>query len=225
MKTTANPLVEQVLRGLAQDWSQFESMDRAVVTLMRDAKSAGEETFKGSAPGDWEARWIELQTTLDQMRAHAARTRQLIESDRALSGGDAPLDEWREISRRDAAIDSILPAMRAACEPPRDAPHRARWEAAWNALDSYLRAMRAHTAAMTVKLEMHRRYGQKEAGRLTEAILSRLPDGSPHFVEPARFEEVAFQLHEEHHEFKGFGDVVRALLMFWETPDERLAKK
>ena len=119
----------------------------------------------------------------------------------------------------------MLSSLQEASEPPADALHRPKWEAAWNALNSYLRAMRAHTAAMTVKLEMHRRYGQEEAGRLTEAILSRLPDGSPHFVEPAHFEAVAFQLHEEHHEFKGFRDVMRALLMFWETPDERLAKK
>jgi hypothetical protein len=70
---------------------------------------------------------------------------------------------------------------------------------------------------------MHRRFGGEEAGRLTAKVLSSIPaEALP--TESAPVQRAAFEVHEEQHEYKGFWDVARALLMYWETPDERLKR-
>jgi hypothetical protein len=224
MKVESRSKLEQVLRGLVQDWSQLEALDRAFATLLQDAREVSEKSFTGGPPPDWDEKWKQLESTLNLVRAHAAKTREILKSPERAAADTAPLDEWKEIGRLDSTIESLLDSLKQASEPPPDARHRQEWENCWAALLGYLKAMRAHTAAVAVKLEMQLRYGGEEANRLTAAILSRLPVDPEQLVGPEAFEKVAYELHVEHHQFKGFWDAARALLMYWETPDERIAK-
>lgn len=77
--------------------------------------------------------------------------------------------------------------------------------------------------------QLSRKYPRVEVERILGEALQTPPDGSQlEGLDPklyaAEFSKAAEELRQERHEFLGFTDVVKGLLMVFESPEERVRK-
>lgn len=222
MKVTSQRILEQVLRGLAQDLEQLQSLDEDFSALMQEAHQVSSRSFQGPPPAGWQEQWNELVQAHEEAQRHEAKARQLLSTQQGASPTAGAAEEWREVERLDQRLGELVETLRRDSRPADDAPHRQEWERCWESLEGYLGAMRAQTAAVTVKLELYRRHGGEEARRLTRAILSKVPAAKEARPESEVYQQAAEQLQREWHEVGGKWGIIRSLLMYQDTPEERV---
>ena len=87
----------------------------------------------------------------------------------------------------------------------------------------------AYGQALRIKLEMLKEHSKEEVDRVVQDVLGRLPkrtlaEGLEAISYEQEYQQAFTELQREHHKFLGFMDVVNALLLLVETPDERVSK-
>ena len=218
MKAHTTHMYQQVILGLAEEWPQIEALDKTLATLVADVRDIERGPALGAA--DWNADWHRIETLLLEVRDHAARTRSRLATSDDVSG-DA-IEEWKHIVPIEAELERLLAARKAA---NLTAPEtRADWESCWLALGTYFATLCAHANSVQVKLELRQRFGKAKAAEVTAAILARLPEDLRDVPGSAAFQSAVEQLQTDRQEFKGVWDIMKALALWVETPEERARK-
>jgi len=106
---------------------------------------------------------------------------------------------------------------------------RRDWNILARTLEPQLEVIHACGQALRIKLELLKRHSKAEVDRVVEDVLAKLPKRTPTAAaEDSSYEQEyqqAFtELQREHHKYLGFMDVVTALLLLVETPEERVIK-
>jgi len=225
MNATTSAIYDQVLRGLAEEWKHIETLDRGFNQLLHDVRGVERHVYRDAPPPNWDHRWKRAENILAEIHTHITQTRRLLnQSDSTVAVG-TPLTEWQAIMELERELAELLKELRAASAPHVEATHQLEWEASWSELESYFATMQAHAKAVQVKLELRKRFGEAHASELTERVMSHLPDDLRSQEGIQAYQQAVAELQEEKQHFKGFVDVVKSLLLYFEGPEERAQRK
>ena len=218
MNEHTDHVYKEVMRGLAEEWNQFETLDKSLAAIVADIR--GIERAGGTVPPEFEAEWNQIESLLSEILGHAAKTRARVASADEITGDG--IAEWKPIGMLENKADHLLAARRKSAVVKPET--RAEWENCWLALESGFAMLRAHTKSVLVKLELRRRFGQAKAAEMTAGLLHKLPEDLRNSAGTEAFQAAVSQLHEEREKFQGFWDVVKSLALWVETPEERARK-
>ena len=218
MNEHTSHIYQEVMRGLADEWTQFETLDKSLARIVADIRAI--ERDGGPVPPDSEAEWNKIESMLSEILSHAATTRARVASADEITGDG--IEEWKPVATLEYKAEHLLETRKKAAQAKPEA--RAEWENCWLALESDFAMLRAHTKSVLVKLELRRRFGQAKAAEMTAGLLEKLPEDLRDNAGTEAFQAAVSQLHEEREKFQGFWDVVKSLALWVETPEERARK-
>jgi hypothetical protein len=172
----------------------------------------------------WQAQWDVVEAILRRIRVHVDD----MDDDIAHLDGERlknALRAWEGIQSEDALLVAALDVIRSRATEL-NADGRADWLELSGKLDAHLETLCACAQALRVKLELLKDHSRDEVDLLVQRVLNNSPeragtdggDGSRHDHE---LRQAAAELKEERHEYTGIGDVVKGLLMWVETTEER----
>jgi len=221
MNEKASTLYRHVLRGLAEECSQVEALDKTLTTFVSDVRRIEQDTV-GALPEDWESDWNRIETQLAEIQKHAATARKQLEPP-ATAGSD-PLAEWSPVAAIEDEMEALLAKRRMLGEQILTASDRADWESGWAALEMSVITLRAHARSVQVKLELQHRFGREEAAEITAKLVETLPADLNDARGAEAFEKAVEELKEDRQRFHGVWDMVKALALWVESPTERARK-
>ena len=221
MNERAATLYQHVLRGLAEECSQVEALDRTFMTFVSDVRHI-ERDDAATLPGDWEHDWNRIEFLLAEIQEHAANARKQLELPAAATAD--PLAEWTPVAAIEDEIERLLAHRKAAGARLVTAENRAEWEAGWAALDTSVITLRAHARSLQVKLELQNRFGKKEAAEIAAKLVEKLPEDLRDAEGVEALEKAGKELQEDRQHFHGLWDMLKSLALWVETPEERARK-
>ena len=221
MNERAATLYRHVLRGLAEECSQVEALDRTFMTFVSDVRRT-ERDDAATLPGDWEHDWNRIEFLLAEIQEHAVNARRQLEEPAAT--GKDPLEEWMPVAAIEEEIEALLARRKTAGARLVTAEDRAEWEAGWAALETSVITLRAHARSLQVKLELQNRFGKKEAAEIAAELVEKLPEDLRDAESVEALEKAGRQIQEDRQHFHGVWDMLKALALWVETPEERERK-
>jgi hypothetical protein len=222
MNERATILYQHVLKGLSEDWSQIEALDKTFSTIVSDTRRVERDTGAGALPGDWDRDWHRIEALLGEIRDHAAKARKRI-GEPAASANDPSL-EWEPVAALEDELDALLEKRKAAGAALVTPGTRMEWEACWLTLESYSTTLRAHARSVQVKLELRRKFGEAQAAEIAAELAAKLPEDLRDRQGAVAFQTAVEQLQTERQQFRGVWDVIKALALWVEAPEERARK-
>ena len=163
-----------------------------------------------------------IASLLAEIHGHAVNAHNRLEHAGA-EGGDA-LAEWLPVAAIEDEVGALLAKRKGDATGLVTQEKRAGWEAGWAALETSFSTLRAHARSLQVKLELQRRFGKEKAAEIAAELVEKLPEDlrDPEGVEA--FELAGKQLQEDRHHIHGVWDMLKAMLLWVETPEERARK-
>jgi hypothetical protein len=225
MNATTSAIYDQVLRGLAEEWKHIETLDRGFTQLLHDVKGVERQVYQDVPPPSWDRGWNRAEKILGDIHTHIIQTRRLLSQSETALATVTPLAEWEVLMGFERELAGLLKELRAASAPNVDATHQLEWDATWTELESYFATMQAHAKAVQVKLELRKRFGEAHAVEITGRVMSHLPVDLRSEEGIQAYQQAVAELQEEKQHFKGFVDVVKSLLLYFEGPEERAQRK
>jgi hypothetical protein len=224
MNSNQQSIYEQVLRGLAEEWTHLEKLERGFGVELATLKEIDAVAQGGAASTNGEE-WARVERLFAEIRAHTVAARAALEAPSAEGAPDVPLAEWSILLKQEEELARLLGDLKSGAELPPASPQALASEAAWSELNSHFDILRAHSRAVQVKLELRKRFGDVEATALTRQIMATLPEDLRSTEGVAAYQEAVTELQEEKQKFKGFLDVMKSLFLYVEGPEERAQKK
>jgi hypothetical protein len=221
MPERASTLYQHVVRGLSEEFSQMEALDKRFITLASDVRGIEQDAIDGTQSGDWARDWDRIESLLTTIGEHTANARNRLN---ATTPADDPLEGWRMLAEVENEIDTLLTKRKAASAQFTASAANTDWEAGWLALESQFSTLRAHVRSVHVKLELQRRFGEQLAGEIATELAQRLPDDLRDAKGIEALEKAGKQLQEERSQFGGVLDILKALALWVESPEERARK-
>ncbi len=212
-------LYQHVLRGLSEECSQIESLDERFVSFVSDVRDIERDAIAGAPPADWERDWTRIGTLLADIHVHAANARKRLQD--TVSPDSDPLAEWAPVAAIDDEIEALLAKRKAAAAALVTPAKHADWEAGWMALESHFFTLRAHARSLQVKLELQRRFGKQKATEIAADLAAKLPEDLRDAKGVEALHKADEQLQEDRQHFHGVWDMLKALALWVETPEER----
>lgn len=214
--------------GFRTDSARLSELELELTKALQRARQFGKEH---GSPEDWTTSWHQqwdnVEGLLRSIRAHVEEMRVSIESNerdrfqKALEAGNA-------FQAEDAKLVAALRAIRAQANGL-NAAIRREWNLLAHTVEPHLEIIHAYGQALRIKLEMLKEHSKEEVDRVVQDVLGRLPkrtlaEGLEAISYEQEYQQAFTELQREHHKFLGFMDVVNALLLLVETPDERVSK-
>lgn len=214
--------------GFRTDSAHLKELEKDLTVTLQCARHFGK---KHGSPDDWNTNWHQQW---DNVEGILRRIRLLVnEMDGSIESSDSDrlkkaLEAWETIQSEDAKLVEALSAMRAQASGL-DAAVRKDWNILARTLESHLETIHACAQALRIKLELLKEHSKEEVDHLVQDILSKLPnrtqaDGIDAENYEQEYRKAATELEQERHKFLGFVDVVKGLLMWVETTEERARK-
>ncbi|MCD6051715.1 MAG: hypothetical protein K0Q55_3124, partial [Verrucomicrobia bacterium] len=135
---------------------------------------------------------------------------------------------WEAIQREGDQLQAALGHIRALATGLAT-EDRKRWNLLALTLETELEAIHACAQALRIKLELLKRYSLEEADHLIHCVISKLPkrdrtEGADTTLYDHELRKAVIELEKEQHESSSFMDIVKAMLIWVETPEERMRK-
>ncbi len=214
--------------GLRTNAAHIQELEEGLTEALRRARHFGRE--HGAPDGwntHWHQQWDHVEDSLLRIRVLVMEMCSSIES----SDSDRlkkALETWETIQTEDARLVEALGAIRAQVSEL-NATVRKDWNLVASTLETHLETIHACGQTLRIKLELLKKYPREDVDRLVQDILARLPnrshaEGMNAETYEQEYRKAAIELEQEQHKFMGFMDVVKALWMWVETPDERVRK-
>jgi hypothetical protein len=221
-------LLARLETGFRTDVAQLTALEEQLAVTLQNAHHFGK---KHGSPEDWNTRWYEQW---DHVERSLARIRSRVrEMDGSIESNDRErlkraLSYWEDIQSEDVQLGRLSDTVRSQAIAL-DGTAREEWNQLALPLESHREALAACTQALRVKLELLTNHSKEETDRLVQRVLDRLPNRAPLTgrevaTHEQDYHEAALELEREQHEFRGFMDVVKALLMWDETTEERMGR-
>jgi hypothetical protein len=219
MNERTQTLYQHVLRGLSEECSQIEALDERFITFVSDVRRIEHDAIAGTLPQDWEHDWNRIGTLLAEIHGHAANARKRLEA--VVVPESDPLAEWTPVAAIDDEIEALLAKRKAAATALVSREMQGDWEVGWLALEAHFATLRAHARSLQVKLELQRRFGKQKAAEIAAELAAKLPADLRNAEGVEALHKADEQLQEDRQHFHGIWDVVKALALWVETPEER----
>ena len=229
MTTNQSPHVLATLEmGFRTDSARLKTLEQDLATTLQHARQFGTEH---GSPQDWNTNWHQqwdhAEDILHRIQALVKEMDDSIlssESDRL----EQALRSWENIQTEDAKLMEALGAVRAQAVGL-NAAARQDWNTLARTLESHLGTIQACSQALRIKLELLKTHPREQVERLVHELLAKLPartraDGTTVENYEQECRQAAAELEVEHNKYLGFVDVVKSLLLWFETPEERTRK-
>lgn len=214
--------------GFRTDSAHLKELEKDLTVALQCAREFGR---KHGTPDDWNVNWQEQWDHVEQV---LNRIKLLVkEVDVSIESNDSgrlqsALKSWGAIQSEDARLVAALKGIQESAREL-DVHLRIDWNILARTLESHLETIRACVQALRIKVELLKKLPKDEMDLLVKNILSKLPertlaDGADASTYEHEFQKAAVQLENEQHEFRGFMDIVKGLLIWVETSDERVCK-
>lgn len=225
-RTTA--ILARLEIGFRTDSAHLKELETDMTATLQHARHFGK---KHGSPDDWNTNWHQQW---DDVEAILRRIRVLVnEMDGSIESSDSDrlkkaLKAWESIQSEDAKLVKALSAIRAQAVGL-NAVVRKDWNLLARTLESHLETIHACAQALRIKLELLKEHSKEEVDDLVKNFLSKLPnrphaDGMDTEIYEHEIRKAAVELEKEQHEYLGFMDVIKGLLIWVETTEERVSK-
>jgi hypothetical protein len=225
-RTTA--ILARLEIGFRTDSAHLKELETDMTVALQHARHFGK---KHGSPDDWNTNWHQQW---DNVEGILRRIRVLVnEMDGSIESSDSDrlkkaLKAWESIQSEDAKLVKALSAIRAQAIGL-NAAVRKDWNLLARTFESHLETIHACAQALRIKLELLKEHSKEEVDDLVKNFLSKLPnrphaDGMDAEIYEQEIRKAAVELEREQHEYLGFMDVVKGLLIWVETTEERVSK-
>ena len=225
-RTTA--ILARLEIGFRTDSAHLKELETDMTVTLERARHFGK---KHGSPGDWNTNW---RQQWDNVEGILRRIRVLVnEMDDSIESSNSDrlkkaLKTWKSIQSEDAKLVKALSAIRAQAIGL-NAAVRKDWNLLARTLESHLETTHACAQALRIKLELLKEHSKEEVDDLVKNFLSKLPnrpqaDGMDAEIYEQEIRKAAVELEKEQHEYLGFMDVIKGLLIWVETTEERVSK-
>ena len=229
MTTTAiSPILERLESEYRIDSSRLTELEKELA----DASDCGRNFGRmNSTTEEWNTHWQKHWNEIDSvLRRMGSLTREM---DGSMSNGRTDhvkkaLKAWEALLSEDANLVEALSVIRMHASEL-SATVRKDWNILAAKFDSILESIHACAQSLRIKLELLKKYSTEEVNQLFLNLLDTPvnrtgSDTSGGESYEQDYREASDELKRERHTNMGSMDVVKALWMWVETPDERVAK-
>lgn len=216
-------------RGFRKDSILLKELDAELVQNLQKARTLAAPECAAPGWADiWKARWDKVDETMERIRALTN------EMNRSIECGDTQclslaLESWDNLRIEDVKLAGALGTLQDQAVSV-NAAQRQDWSNVAHTLQSHLAAIHACTQALRFKLELLNKDTSGEAGIPTQGIEENPQplsedagdDATPH---EQKVDNAAIEIGREQHLVLGFMDVVKAMFLWVESPEERILKE
>jgi hypothetical protein len=214
--------------GFKQDSVRLKSLERDLTGAMHSGRRFGRDLAMPEPWCDrWKHQWAGVQDILQDVRTLIERM------DRAMDGSDpdrldAAAEAWDSIQTQDARLLAALGQIRNEVGQL-DSDIRRDWNELARTIESHLEDIHTCAQAMRLKLGLLRRHTPEQATQFVETVFSRMAPLARRFPSvPELFDkeyrQAEMELQREQHEFGGILDTLRSLVMWVESPEDRMLR-
>jgi len=214
--------------GFRTNAAHLQALEQDLTLTLQSARHFGR---KHGSPDDWNTNWHQQW---DHVEGILRRIRVLVEEmDGSLKNSDGDrftqaLAAWETFQVEDAKLVVALAAIRMQASGLNVAA-RKEWNLLARALESHLETIHACAQTLRIKLELLKKHSREEVDLLVQDILAKLPDRTrAERMDAASYAQeyrrAATELEQERYQTLGFMDVLKGLLMWIDTPEERVSK-
>jgi hypothetical protein len=214
--------------GFRTNSAHLKELETDLAETLQSARHFGQQH---GSPDDWNTNW---RQQWDNVEGNLRRIKVLVnEMDGSIESNDSvrlkkALEAWETIQSEDAKLVKALSALQTQANEL-NAAAQEDWNLLARTLESHLETIQACAQALRIKLELLKKHSKEEVDNLVQDILSKLPnrahaEGMDAGNYEQEYRKAAIELENEHHKFLGFVDVVKGLLMWVETTEERADK-
>ena len=219
------PLLEL---GFEQDSTLLKALESELTTATHAGHRFGRDLSMTELwTNHWKHQWICVHAILREIRALIERMDSAMTSTEA-DRLDTAAGAWELIQFQDAKLLVALGLIRGdisalAPEVKRDWNNHAR------TIEAYLGEIHSCAQAMRIKLELLRRHSPAEASRFAITLFSPLQrqasgQASPQDLYDREYRRAELELHREQHEVGNILNTLQSLVMWVETPEDRMAR-
>lgn len=228
MKDKSTHILARLEIGFRTDAARLKALEKELTVTLQSARQFGQQH---GSPDNWNTHWHQQW---DEVEGILRRIRALVsEMQYSLASGESErlkeaLEAWEMFEAEDAKLVEALCAIRAEAGGLNAAVRR-DWNILARTLEPHLETIHACAQALRIRLELLKQHSKAAVDQLVLDILSKLPNRThTEGVEVENLEleyrQAAAELEQEHHRFLGFMDVVKGLLLWIETTEERVSK-
>ncbi len=197
--------------------------------LLAAQDSARQFGIKHGTPPAWNTLWLQHW---DDVAGIVRRIGVLVSEMERCTGGtspdllDAALEAWEEMQGEDVQLAAALSAIQKQAAGL-DAAVRADWNLAGRRIEPHLTKLHTCARVLRIRIELLRSDSREGVDHRVLKLLSTLPGHTPGEepdpeIQRQEAGEAAVELAHEKHEAGGLMDVIKGLLMWVETPEERV---
>ena len=212
--------------GFRTDSARLQTLEQDLTATMQSARGFGKQSGSSEV---WNTSWDQQWEHVEKLQ-HGIHV-QVMEMQRALVSGEPDRfiraqAAWDAFQVEDAKLAVGLSVIQAQASGMA-ATFRKNWNQLARSLDLQFETIHACAQTLRIKLELLGQHSAEEVGELVRAILAKIPnrahvDGMDAGAREQEYQKAFTELQQEHHRFQGFMDVVKALLLLVETPEERV---
>ena len=212
--------------GFRTDSARLQVLEQDLTATMQSARCFGKQSGSSEAWNtSWDQQWDHVEAILHRIQVLVKEMHGSIAS-REPGHFTKDLAAWDAFQVEDAKLVEGLSVIRAQANGM-TATFRKNWNLLARSLDLQFENIHACAQTLRIKLELLRQHSKEEVDQLVQTILARLPnrahaDGMEARAWDLEYQKAFAELQQEHHQFLGLLDVVKALLLFVETPEERV---
>jgi hypothetical protein len=219
-------ILSRLETGLRMDSARLKQLACDFGVTLRSARDLGlEQDFSKEWDTTWNQRWVMVEDLLQRISG------MMSEMDVAIDSSDRSrlkeaMGAWESIQSNDVNLVEIMSEIRGQASAL-NAAARIEWNLLATAFDADLETIHACSQALRVKLELLSEHTKEEVDLLVQGFLVNLPklrqvDDLEMVKYQLKLDAAAVELGKERHQAGGFLDVVKALFMWVETPEERV---
>ncbi|NBV23984.1 MAG: hypothetical protein EBS05_18960 [Proteobacteria bacterium] len=219
-------LLARLELGFRTDSARLQMLEQDLTATMQSARGFGKQSGSSEVWNtSWDQQWDHVEQLQRGIHGYVREMQGALESGEPDRFARA-LAAWDAFQVEDANLADGLGVIQAQANGM-TATFRKNWNQLAHSLDLQFETIHACAQTLRIKLELLRLHSSEEVGDLVRAILAKLPDrahvdGMDAATVEQEYRTAFTELQQEHHRFLGLLDVVKALLLFVETPAERV---
>lgn len=212
--------------GSRNEVEHLKELEEVLALSLHSARHFG--TMQGlpdSSAMNWQRNWDIVERILNRTRALLKEMAASVASQEADHLPQA-MAAWDAIQGEGDLLHEALGLIRTQAEGLNETG-RKQWNLLALTLESALEAVHFSAQSLRLKLELQKSHSKEAAEQLVQNFISKLPkrnrlEGSESALYDHEFRNAVSELQREQHQFQGCLEVVKALLMWAETPDTRM---
>jgi hypothetical protein len=214
--------------GSRIDAAHLKELEAALSVSLRSGRHFGtKQGFPESSDLNWQGNWDNVEKILNRTQVWMSEMEGGLAS-HASGHLERATVAWEAIQCEGDLLQEALGTIRMQTTEM-NSQGRQEWNLLAHTLESQLEAVHFCAEALRIKLELQKGNSREAAEGMVQDIVSKLPKrnhkaGSEDALYDHEFRKAAIDLQREHHEFLGFMDLVKGMLMWTETPDTRMRK-